>query len=330
MIDDKKDAEQYSNGNFPILVADPFSSFVEASMTWIKLFRLDIHEDILQWVRVFWTLHIVKCVVTLMDSVLIQKDSWPHPKSCLDEENILKFCNWIALKCGMISEDAEEWAKVIGTGTILQSCKSLSVSFLRKTLLLLHIRFGFVLNDDFTTQGGDELSNMISVLGLASIEHLLSPSTISDPFLSTLITGWCSHAQKKQIFEYSMESAGEKDPSKRQFCFYTPVQYSLTTLPYRLETLFEESIKHKCAKCGLVPLEPGLCLICGVLVCSQSYCCSDEDRGECNLHMLSCGGKVGMYLLIKKSCILILSHDNGHFMNPPYLDAHGEVDLGLK
>ncbi|KAJ3033774.1 hypothetical protein HK097_004730, partial [Rhizophlyctis rosea] len=43
-----------------------------------------------------------------------------------------------------------------------------------------------------------------------------------------------------------------------------------------------------------------------------------------------CGGDIGMYLLIKKCIVLILHVDNGNFMNPPYLDAHGEVDVGLR
>jgi hypothetical protein len=42
----------------------------------------------------------------------------------------------------------------------------------------------------------------------------------------------------------------------------------------------------------------------------------------------SCGGSVGIYFLIKKNSILYLYSDKGTFSTPPYLDAHGEVDLG--
>ena len=44
----------------------------------------------------------------------------------------------------------------------------------------------------------------------------------------------------------------------------------------------------------------------------------------------SCAGNIGMYLLVKKCVLLLLHGDNGCFMNAPYLDTHGEVDLGLK
>ena len=46
--------------------------------------------------------------------------------------------------------------------------------------------------------------------------------------------------------------------------------------------------------------------------------------------LIRCGGQVGMYLIIKKAAILLLHDGNGYFINPPYLDTHGEVDLGLK
>lgn len=44
----------------------------------------------------------------------------------------------------------------------------------------------------------------------------------------------------------------------------------------------------------------------------------------------SCGGDIGMFFLVKRSLIVLLHNENGNYMNPPYLDAHGEVDIGLR
>lgn len=52
-------------------------------------------------------------------------------------------------------------------------------------------------------------------------------------------------------------------------------------------------------------------------------------RTRVNL-IFRCGGDIGIFLVIKKSLILVLHNENGSYMNPPYLDSHGEVDVGLR
>jgi hypothetical protein len=37
-----------------------------------------------------------------------------------------------------------------------------------------------------------------------------------------------------------------------------------------------------------------------------------------------------LFLLVKKGVILALYDRNGHFLNSPYLDIHGEMDIGLQ
>jgi len=39
---------------------------------------------------------------------------------------------------------------------------------------------------------------------------------------------------------------------------------------------------------------------------------------------------IGIYFFIKRCVVLFLHQDNGTFMPPPYLDSHGETDIGLK
>ncbi|GAA6024173.1 hypothetical protein JCM10207_005593 [Rhodosporidiobolus poonsookiae] len=111
-----------------------------------------------------------------------------------------------------------------------------------------------------------------------------------------------------------------------------PTIYELVGLPTQLDTLVAASLATKCARCKTVPGMPALCLLCGEMVCAQSFCCmSGEDEaahGECNEHMWTCGGAVGIFYLVKRNAILYLSTDKGAFSTPPYLDSHGEVDVG--
>ncbi|KAG0236519.1 hypothetical protein BGW41_000387 [Actinomortierella wolfii] len=113
-----------------------------------------------------------------------------------------------------------------------------------------------------------------------------------------------------------------------------PTIYELVGLPRRLDALFEQSIKYICPECKTVPADPALCLCCGTIVCCQSFCCLDgldeDSRGECNIHAATCTGAIGIYLLIKKCVILLLHSRNGCFHPAPFLDEHGEADLGLR
>ncbi|KAK4050728.1 E3 ubiquitin-protein ligase ubr1 [Microbotryomycetes sp. JL221] len=108
--------------------------------------------------------------------------------------------------------------------------------------------------------------------------------------------------------------------------------YELIGLPRQLDTLSAFSMQNKCQRCNTVPTNPCLCLMCGQVVCGQSYCCMDSDgeaqHGECNVHMWSCGGSVGIFYFVKNNCLLYLYAGKGTFANPPYLDSHGEVDSG--
>uniref|UniRef100_A0A8C1CJW9 E3 ubiquitin-protein ligase n=1 Tax=Cyprinus carpio carpio TaxID=630221 RepID=A0A8C1CJW9_CYPCA len=80
---------------------------------------------------------------------------------------------------------------------------------------------------------------------------------------------------------------------------------------------------------------PTLCLVCGAMLCSQSYCCQSElegvDVGACTAHTFACGAGVGIFLRVRESQVLFLAgKTKGCFYAPPYLDDYGETDQGLR
>lgn len=79
---------------------------------------------------------------------------------------------------------------------------------------------------------------------------------------------------------------------------------------------------------------PTMCLVCGEILCSQSFCCQKElDKnsvGSCTFHVHSCGAGIGIFLRIRDSEILLLGMNKGCFIPAPYLDEYGETDQGLR
>uniref|UniRef100_A0A3B5KYQ5 E3 ubiquitin-protein ligase n=1 Tax=Xiphophorus couchianus TaxID=32473 RepID=A0A3B5KYQ5_9TELE len=80
---------------------------------------------------------------------------------------------------------------------------------------------------------------------------------------------------------------------------------------------------------------PTLCLVCGCMLCSQSYCCQTEVEGEdvgaCTAHTFTCGAGIGLFLRVRESQVLFVAgKTKGCFYPPPYLDDYGETDPGLK
>ena len=73
---------------------------------------------------------------------------------------------------------------------------------------------------------------------------------------------------------------------------------------------------------------PSMCLVCGAVVCSQSYCCqtSVDDGastvGACTSHADRCGAGTGLFLRVRECKLVLLAGrgSKGCFYAPPYVD----------
>ncbi|KAJ2309235.1 E3 ubiquitin-protein ligase ubr1, partial [Coemansia sp. RSA 2705] len=171
-----------------------------------------------------------------------------------------------------------------------------------------------------------EVERLLKFLNLPKLHQIFDPETQAGTL--ALAEGWLRDLRQFRRRHASPMSLGAGFTMAVPVCMPTP--YSLVELPEGFEVLFERSAKAFCPRCNSVPSDPALCLLCGNFVCVQGFCCQEDGIGECNMHMKTCGGTIGVYLLVKKCGLVLLHHDNGCFMSAPYLDQHGEVDLGLK
>jgi len=86
---------------------------------------------------------------------------------------------------------------------------------------------------------------------------------------------------------------------------------------------------------------PTLCLVCGEMLCSGSFCCQVELNkstssrhnmiGAASAHMQTCGAGNGIFLRVRQCQVVLLSGQNkGCFLPAPYVDDYGETDVTLK
>uniref|UniRef100_A0A3Q2VH04 E3 ubiquitin-protein ligase n=1 Tax=Haplochromis burtoni TaxID=8153 RepID=A0A3Q2VH04_HAPBU len=111
----------------------------------------------------------------------------------------------------------------------------------------------------------------------------------------------------------------------------------LIELPEDYSVLINQASSFTCPRSGGDKSRaPTLCLVCGCMLCSQSYCCQTEvdgeDVGACTAHTFTCGAGLGLFLSrVRESQVLFVAgKTKGCFYPPPYLDDYGETDQGLK
>ncbi|XP_023401425.1 E3 ubiquitin-protein ligase UBR2 isoform X9 [Loxodonta africana] len=175
----------------------------------------------------------------------------------------------------------------------------------------------------------------VQVIGTSHFEHLCNylslPSNLiclfqeNSEIMNSLIESWCHNNEVKRYLE------GERDAIS-----YPRESNKLIDLPEDYSSLINQASNFSCPKSGGDKSRaPTLCLVCGTLLCSQSYCCQTElegeDVGACTAHTYSCGSGVGIFLRVRECQVLFLAgKTKGCFYAPPYLDDYGETDQGLR
>ncbi|XP_078350500.1 E3 ubiquitin-protein ligase UBR2-like [Oculina patagonica] len=151
-------------------------------------------------------------------------------------------------------------------------------------------------------------------------------ASISSSTISTTIKRWCGHEHvKKTLATAGVEPLG-----------YSIEPNHLLRIPVDYSELINEASMFTCPNSdGDDSRAPALCLICGEMLCSQSYCCQTVVEGDkigaCAAHAQKCGAGVGVFLRVRECQILLMTNKNkGCFYSPPYLDAYGETDQGLR
>ena len=152
------------------------------------------------------------------------------------------------------------------------------------------------------------------------------PAALSMEVTPAQLCRWCAHLmpllrQRCAAAAHSNALSLPREPRRPR----------LIRIPAQFQDALVQWNGKRCLSCGKVPREPGLCLLSGKLVCCMEKCCSSPDHvGECTQHAFSCGGGTGVFLLLKQSSLLLVRGSRASVFLSPYLDSHGEEDIGLQ
>ena len=202
-----------------------------------------------------------------------------------------------------------------------------ALTFLRKSIVLMHIRYGLEFecpyNIDTEAPELDRLTKLLHMPSLNDICSLYTSPGVGSDKLRQMTKRWISQAN--MITEH-------ESPASSSIAMPHPAIFELVGLPKNYDTLTQEAMKRKCPTTGKEVTDPAVCLFCGDIFCSQAVCCmKDKNKGGCYQHMQKCGGKIGIFINIRK-CMVLFMHGpgNGSWAHAPYLDKHGEPDPTLR
>lgn len=214
--------------------------------------------------------------------------------------------------------------------------KKYALVFLRKCVILLHVKYGVDFNSHFSPNAdADELDRLTVALRIPTFDEMCASLTPnagacgwSEKTVS-LVAGWVKH----QIL---WPRAYNDVP--RNAMLSHPGIFELIGLPKTYDTLIEEATRRRCPTTGKDLTDPVICLFCGELFCSQATCCqkSDSEGGEtakiggAQQHMKKCQQNIGVYLNVRKCTVVYLFRRSGSFTPAPYTDKYGETDHQLR
>lgn len=209
---------------------------------------------------------------------------------------------------------------------IMRAIRNESGVFLRCACLLFQSLTDIDLPDELFDSDGDRFEVMCEYLGLSSdIETYLKCESINS-FMTNL-------AMHPDIELYRTKQRSEL--STVLVPCVPPVR-KLIDLPTDYSDLINTVLTFSCPnnERDESSRNPTMCLVCGVTLCSMTYCCQYEIEGTmvgaCTHHAHECGAGVGIFLRIRECDILLLGVNKGSFVSPPYLDKYGETDQGLR
>ncbi|KAL8743651.1 MAG: hypothetical protein Q9190_004024 [Brigantiaea leucoxantha] len=266
------------------LSLDPFAFLAECSICLVPAFNLEIHHV----ARVCYLLELVKVAICLLTHGRTTLGAIPN--SDVEDAN-MDVETSLALK-SFILQIQRRWDPKSQPVTALEMygnriiwrfyrlIRSYALPFLRKVVILLHVRCGVDFPDTgFADIDEPELDRLTKALRMPSLKDMFLSAADPNSITSPMVTGWVEHYRWSQGQEALRQGAADG------LRLNHPAIFELIGLPKTYDTLTAETIRRRCPTTGKDLSDPALCLFCGAIFCSQATCCLKEGKGGCNQHM---------------------------------------------
>ncbi|KAJ8747065.1 hypothetical protein K2173_014443 [Erythroxylum novogranatense] len=312
------DTQFWNRAADPILAHDAFSSLMWILFCLPELF-LSCQESLLSLIHLFYAISIIQATITTLAKQQHEiKELGFHDSLVADISKILGESEWI--KQYFVSNYVDP------SSNMKDMIRRLSFPYLRRCALLWKLLSSSVAApfcdpDYISSAFNDKVYNACDLIELNEIQELEKMFKIppldfilKDQVLRSVANGWFKHFCREYEM-YSFHGALHSTPA---------VPFMLMRLPRLYQDLLQRYIKQHCVDCDTVLDDPALCLLCGRL-CSPGWklCCRDNG---CQSHAVVCGAGTGVFLLIKRTTILLQRCARQAPWPSLYLDAFGEED----
>ncbi|XP_015582790.1 E3 ubiquitin-protein ligase PRT6 [Ricinus communis] len=320
------DIQFWNQAADPILIHDAFSSLMWVLFCLPHPF-LSCEESLLSLVHIFYLVSIAQAILAIYgpDQYNNRKPGF-HDCLITDISHVLEESEWIQQY--FVSNHID-----LSSDT-MEVIRKLSFPYLRRCALLWKLlstsasepfcnrddvmdRSSLAIDDSMDFMDADviELNEVQKLEKFFKIPQL--NVVLKDQEVRSTVLKWLHHFHNEYEvfrFQHVLHST-------------TAVPFSLMQLPHVYQDLLERYIKQRCADCKCVFEEPALCLLCGRL-CSPHWkpCCRESG---CQTHAMACGAGTGVFLLIKRTTILLQRCARQAPWPSPYLDAFGEEDIEM-
>ncbi|XP_047981697.1 E3 ubiquitin-protein ligase PRT6 isoform X3 [Salvia hispanica] len=319
------DIQLWRQAHEPIIAHDAFSSFMW-TLFCLPWPILSCKESYLSLVHVFYVVSITQAILACYST---QKSFQTEVEV---SDNLMSDIHRLIGK----HQEAMKFFKsnlANSSHNIYDSIRILTFPYLRRCALLWKL-----INSSNMMPFGDEahawdrspctlddmeyVTNMMEeLLEVGELEKMFDIPTldiiINDEVSRSTASRWVGHFC--EVFEAHKSS---------QALRCTPaVPFKLMLLPHVYHDLLQRYFRKCCPACGVLMEEPALCLLCGTL-CSPNWktCCR---ASTCKTHALDCGAGIGVFLLIRRTTILLQRSARQAPWPSPYLDAFGEEDVEM-
>ncbi|KAM3288078.1 E3 ubiquitin-protein ligase PRT6 [Capsicum chacoense] len=320
------DIQFWKRASDPLLAHDAFSSLMWV-LYCLPVPFLSCEESFLSLVHLFYVVTIIQTVITYCR----KRQTSLTESGCSDSlvTDIYRIMNENGVAYKYFDSNHME------THDVKDAIRSLSFPYLRRCALLWklvrssisvpfnsgsNILDGLPYSMGETSECGEnkavefnEIEKLEKLFKIPPLDDVISNNTIR-----FVVPRWLRRFSKK------FEAHIPKD-----VMYSTPaVPFKLMLLPHLYQDLLQRYIKQHCPDCGVVLEDPVLCLLCGRL-CSPNWkpCCRESG---CQTHAMVCGAGTGVFLLIRKTTLLLQRSARHASWPSPYLDAFGEEDTEMQ